>query len=80
MILLFSSLSMYWSLNMWQEPNTASLPASFVRHKTSFKITSQVYIHNIRYFMVWEGVWKLHCASYLSLMEGQDRPVEGKAD
>lgn len=29
MILLFSSLSMYWSLKMWQEPTTASLPASY---------------------------------------------------
>lgn len=44
MILLFSSLSMYWSLNIWQEPNTASLPASFTRHETSINI-SQVCIH-----------------------------------
>lgn len=36
-ILLFSSLSRYWSLNMWQEPSTASLPAFFFYTNTQIQ-------------------------------------------
>ena len=37
MILLFSSLSKYWSLNMWHEPSTASFPPWFCRWQSSVR-------------------------------------------
>ena len=56
---------------MWQEPKTTSLPDSFVRNKRSFSLTFQVYTY---------GLYEYENPADLSLIEGQDGPVEREAD